>query len=107
MYGRKARWQIAAGVGLVVLLVVVVARSVSGAGHPEPRPGITAAQVLPPSRFAGYEQIVRAYEVAQQNPQVLDGLYCHCQCRENFSHRSLLRCFESEHGASCDICMNE
>ena len=51
------------------------------------------------------EQVVQAYKAAQQVPQVLDGLYCHC--KENFNHRSLLSCFQSEHGASCDICQGE
>jgi hypothetical protein len=103
----KLPWVIA-GVALASLAaVLVLARPALGARHPEPRTGITAAAVLPPSTYAGYDPIVRAYEAAQQVPQVLDGLYCHCQCRENFSHRSLLSCFESEHGASCDICQGE
>jgi len=38
---------------------------------------------------------------------VLDGIYCHCNCSRTVGHRSLLTCFESEHGASCDICMGE
>jgi hypothetical protein len=38
---------------------------------------------------------------------VFDGLYCYCECKENFGHKSLLTCFESEHGASCDICLTE
>jgi hypothetical protein len=51
--------------------------------------------------------LVRAYTAAHELPQVFDGLYCYCQCRENFAHVSLLTCFESEHGASCDICLTE
>lgn len=87
--------------------LLLLARGAGAAGHPEPRPGITAAAVLPPSTYAGYDRVVRAYEAAQQAPQVLDGLTCHCRCRENFGHRSLLSCFESEHGASCEICIGE
>ncbi len=50
---------------------------------------------------------MRAYTAARSMPEVFDGLYCHCQCKENFGHVSLLTCFESEHGASCDICLTE
>jgi hypothetical protein len=107
MAAPRLPWLIA-GVALAsIAAVVVLARPAAGARHPEPRPGITAADVLPPSTYAGYEPIVRAYEAAQQVPQVLDGLYCHCQCKEHFAHRSLLSCFQSEHGASCDICQGE
>ncbi|MEK7668756.1 MAG: CYCXC family (seleno)protein [Gemmatimonadota bacterium] len=107
MARSKTPWVIVAVAVVAIGALVLVTRSASAGRHPEPRPGITAADVLPPSTYAGYDQIVRAYEAAQQVPQVLDGLYCHCQCRENFNHRSLLSCFQSEHGASCDICMGE
>ena len=38
---------------------------------------------------------------------MLDGLYCHCGCKEHAGHRSLLSCFQSEHGAGCEICLRE
>ncbi len=80
----------------------------SGSGrHPEPRPGVTGARVLTASTFGDDLRLVRAYTAAREMPEVFDGIYCHCQCRENFGHRSLLTCFESEHGASCDICLTE
>jgi hypothetical protein len=107
MASRKLPWVIAAVALAAIAALLLVVRPALGARHPEPRPGITAAGVLTPATFAGYEPVVRAYEAAQQVPQVLDGLYCHCQCKENFDHRSLLSCFQSEHGASCDICQGE
>jgi hypothetical protein len=107
MAPSRTPWVIAAVAVIAIAALWLVARGASAGRHPEPRPGITAAEVLQPSTYAGYDQIVRAYEAAQQVPQVLDGLYCHCQCRENFKHRSLLSCFQSEHGASCDICQGE
>jgi hypothetical protein len=107
MASRRLPWAIT-GVALAAIAAIfAVARPALGARHPEPRPGITAAGVLAPATYAGYDQIVRAYEAARRVPQVLDGLYCHCQCKENFNHRSLLSCFQSEHGASCDICQGE
>ncbi len=87
-------------------LVLLTACS-AGSRHPDPRPGITGAHVLPASTFGADERLVRAYEAARGSPAVFDGLYCYCQCEQNFGHRSLLTCFESEHGASCDICLDE
>jgi hypothetical protein len=76
-------------------------------GHPDPRPGITAAAVVPRAMLAGYPNEVSAYEAARQIPEVLDGLYCHCDCSKHSGHRSLLTCFESQHGASCEVCQRE
>jgi hypothetical protein len=50
---------------------------------------------------------LEAYEAARRVPQVLDGIYCHCNCSKTFGHRSLLTCFESDNGSRCDNCMNE
>jgi len=100
-------WAVA-GVAVVGLAVVLLrpAQS-SGATHPAPRPGITAAGVLPASLVPNEPGASEAYAAARRVPQVLDGLYCHCHCSKSFGHRSLLTCFESEHGARCDICMGE
>lgn len=75
--------------------------------HPDPRPGITAERVLPASFLPEGRGVIEAYAAARNAPQILDGLYCHCQCARNFGHRSLLTCFESDHGSRCDICMGE
>jgi hypothetical protein len=48
-----------------------------------------------------------AYAAARQAAATLDGVYCHCDCSKHAGHRSLLTCFESTHGAYCDICMGE
>jgi hypothetical protein len=50
---------------------------------------------------------LEAYAAARSAPAVLDGVYCHCDCSQHAGHRSLLTCFESDHGAYCDICMGE
>ncbi len=64
--------------------------------------------MLAPASYAGYDRIVRSYEARRSRCLgVLDGLYCYCDCRQHFNHRSLLTCFQSEHGASCDICLDE
>jgi hypothetical protein len=45
--------------------------------------------------------------MAKAIPNVLDGLHCYCECARDHGHRSLLTCFESDHGAACDICLQE
>jgi hypothetical protein len=75
--------------------------------HPEPRPGITAATVMAAGAVPRTVGSVEAYAAARAVPHVIDGLYCHCDCAHHSGHRSLLTCFESDHGAFCDICMGQ
>jgi hypothetical protein len=67
-----------------------------------------ASHVLDPATFSDPRQ-QRAYAAARAIPAVLNQLYCWCHCREStiFHHRSLLECFESDHGSQCGICMGE
>ena len=81
----KAPWLVAGAAAVALVAVLVTARPAAGGGHPNPRPGITAEHVL----------------------ATLDGVYCHCDCSKHAGHRSLLTCFETNHGAYCDICMGE
>ena len=49
-----------------------------------------------------------AYLAAQQNPEVLDQVWCYCGCDgPTLYHRSLLSCFSDYHGAGCSICQEE
>jgi hypothetical protein len=95
----------AAAAALVGLLVAT--RGSHVVAHPDPRPGVTAERVLPPAMVVQTPRAAEAYAVARDGPQVLDGVYCHCECAKHFGHRSLLTCFESDHGAQCDICIGE
>jgi hypothetical protein len=104
---RKLPWVIAGVAVVAAAAVMVTARTASAGRHPEPRPGITGAAVLAASTFGQGERLVRAYTAARAMPEVFDGLFCYCECKEHFGHRSLLTCFQSEHGASCDICLGE
>lgn len=106
MSGRGLPWIVAGG-AVVALGVVLLAGRARGSLHPEPRPSVTAIGVLSPEAVPHIPGAVEAYAAARSVPALLDGLYCHCHCRENANHRSLLTCFESEHGANCDICMGE
>lgn len=79
--------------------------SASRAEHPDPRPGITAADVLPAERFR--KRVARIYNMARKIPQVLDGIYCHCDCHERDGLRSLLSCFENEMASTCGVCQGQ
>jgi uncharacterized protein with PCYCGC motif len=91
----------------VALVAVMVFARAAAAGHPEPRPGITAERVLPDVAIPRMPGALEAYAAARAVPAVLDGVYCHCDCSKHAGHRSLLTCFQSDHGAYCDICMGE
>jgi len=60
---------------------------------------------LSPTEFSG--ETARAYQIAKEIPEVLDSMYCYCECEKHFGHKSLLTCYVDEHAAHCDICMNE
>jgi hypothetical protein len=106
---KKALPWVVAGVAAVGLFLAVLAPHRGHATqHPDPRPGVTAERVLPVALIpAGAPGALDAYEAARRAPGTLDGIYCHCDCSKYFGHRSLLTCFESTHGAQCDICMGE
>jgi hypothetical protein len=104
---QRLPW-IVAGVGGLAVAGVLLSRGGRAVLHPEPRPGVTAERVLPPSLvLTTPAEAAAAYAAARGAPQLLDGLYCHCECAKHFGHRSLLTCFESDHGGQCDICMGE
>jgi hypothetical protein len=93
-----------------------------GCSSPEPSPQVTQApalqsapaaadavrpnKVLDPTGFSD-PQVRRAYEAAKKYAHVLESIYCYCRCKENIGHRALVECFESDHGAHCDVCMTE
>lgn len=95
------------GMGVVVLLLGLATTRTANAHHPAPRDGITAITVAPSARYASMPSIAAVYDKAAQIPAVLDGLYCHCDCSLHSNHRSLLTCFEDDHGAGCDVCLGE
>ena len=76
--------------------------------HPEPRAGITGDRVLRPDQLEKKRRdAVRAYDIAREIPEVLDGLHCYCECDESMGHRSLLSCFESQQAAGCIACQEQ
>jgi hypothetical protein len=101
------RWIVAVMAVIVLVLGLVSTRSANATPHPKPRTGLTAADVASPSRYIEYPRIQQVYEMAAEIPAVLDGIYCHCDCSKHSGHRSLLTCFQDDHGAACDVCLAE
>ena len=48
-----------------------------------------------------------SYKQAEQIASVLYQLPCYCYCDRGHGHNSLRSCFETEHGATCGVCMQE
>jgi len=103
----KAPWIVAGAAAAALAGILFCTRPASGSTHPEPRPGITAAKILPDAAIPRTPGALEAYIAARRAPATLDGVYCHCDCSKHAGHRSLLTCFESEHAAYCDICMGD
>jgi len=73
--------------------------------HAQPAQGELPA-TMEPSLFSD-KLIFNAYVVAGRVKKVLYQQPCYCHCDRSQGHGSLLDCFVSRHGASCDICMKE
>jgi hypothetical protein len=59
-----------------------------------------------PDEFKGY--VKRAYEGANQFPQLAKNLFCYCGCdQEKAHHKKLLDCFMDGHAEACGICQDE
>ena len=61
--------------------------------------------VLSPARFTG--KTASSYKVAQENPELLDAMYCYCYCKKTIGHKSLLSCFTDKHASKCTICQDQ
>jgi hypothetical protein len=98
-----------AGAALIAVLSVYTYNS-SRSSVPEVTDGSAYVRretknTLSPALFVG--KIETAYQVAQDIPDVLDHLYCYCQCDKHAGHKSLLSCYTDNHAANCDVCVNE
>ena len=60
---------------------------------------------LAPALFVGKTE--RAYRIAHDMPDVIDQLYCYCECDKHSGHLSLLSCYTDNHAANCDVCQDE
>lgn len=53
---------------------------------------------LDPALFVGKAAL--AHQVARAFPDVLDQLYCYCECDKHMGHKSLLSCYTDGHAAT-------
>jgi hypothetical protein len=53
---------------------------------------------LDPALFV--DKAAAAHKVAREIPEVLDQLYCYCQCDKHMGHKSLLSCYIDGHAAT-------
>jgi uncharacterized protein with PCYCGC motif len=101
--------------GLLVAVALIVgawmyANNPSRSSNPQPKHGSAYVRretkaTLSPALFVG--QTEKAYQIAQEMPDVIDSLYCYCECDKHSGHRSLLSCYTDNHAANCDICQEE
>jgi hypothetical protein len=66
--------------------------AIAGRARRETRP------TLDPARFVG--KPAQAHRVARAIPDVLDDLYCYCECDKSIGHTSLLSCYTDGHAAT-------
>jgi hypothetical protein len=71
-----------------------------GQGEPWGLPAIPHSPrpaTLSPVLFTG--QVARAYQIAQEVPELLERIPCYCGCYVNPGHRNNLDCYTDRHGA--------
>jgi hypothetical protein len=105
--GKSRLLLAAAAVVVVVVVLLLVNTRGAQARHPGPRADVAQVHTLEPGHFQGHPGIAVTYDRAGKIKQILDGLSCYCFCRDHSGHYSLLDCFRDEHGAGCDICLEE
>jgi hypothetical protein len=98
-------WPWLAGVTFSLVLAALVwwagppASPASSSGSPLGAVAVRARRetrpTLDPALFVGKAR--RAHEVARAIPDVLDQLYCYCQCDKHAGHKSLLSCYTDGH----------
>ena len=83
------------------------ARALPKPKHPTPRPGITAAKVLPDAKLTE-KSAAPVYAMVREIPEVVDGIRCNCGCAELEGFYSLLSCYEQSGMAQhCTICQGQ
>ncbi len=110
--GKKSGVRLA-GISVALALIVaawVYTNNSSRSSSPQPTDGSAYVRretkpTLSPALFVG--QTEKAYQIAQEMPDLIDSLYCYCECDKHSGHRSLLSCYTDNHAANCDICQDE
>lgn len=90
-----------------VLLILGVLFFVSSCDSvdPESLKGGETRRTLTPALFTG--KFKTAYKAAREIPEILDSLYCYCDCKKHHGHKSLLTCYVDKHARHCPVCIDE
>jgi hypothetical protein len=103
------KWSIRVCFSLLVFGVSILLAScqsaTDGAADVKSLRGGETRPTLSPFYFTG--KAAKAYTAAKEIPEVLDSLYCYCDCKKNFGHKSLLTCHVDQHSKYCGVCMDE
>jgi hypothetical protein len=74
--------------------------------HLEEAPAIASlGPTLSPEKFVGDTRI--AYRYVKEIPQTIAQLPCYCNCDRSAGHKSLYSCYEDDHAAHCQVCVDE
>ncbi|MBI3076631.1 MAG: hypothetical protein HYY85_06540 [Deltaproteobacteria bacterium] len=110
--GRKSRRWWLAGVGVLAVAGGVLAWRGQAPSPPVSisNPASSSGTVVPtaarretrptlePALFVG--KAARTHQIAREIPDVLDRLYCYCECDKHVGHKSLLSCYTDGHAAT-------
>lgn len=77
--------------------------------HPEPRPGITGANVATKEQLADAAALIPLFDDVRAMPEIVDGIRCHCGCGDTPGFRSLLSCYEGADAMAreCHTCQGQ
>ena len=77
--------------------------------HPDPRPGISAEEVLTREQLKGLSKsVIETFDKVREIPEIADGIGCNCGCSRMPTYRSLLTCYyETGMARGCNICQGE
>ena len=108
--------------GVIMVVLLAIGAGVGGmllftqSGEVKPHPEalkiakeakIAKGTPLAASSFSG--NAAAAYQIASEIPGILDRMKCYCGCDADpvAGHKTLLSCFIDNHGANCNICIDE
>ncbi|HEV7703033.1 MAG TPA: PCYCGC motif-containing (lipo)protein [Gemmatimonadaceae bacterium] len=77
--------------------------------HPDPRPGITGANVATKEQLASSPALIPIFDSVREMPEIADGIRCRCGCADSPGFRSLLSCYEGADAMAkeCHTCQGE
>ena len=71
-------------------------------------PEVVDEPQVPANPFDREDELAQAATLlAKENRELLDSMYCYCNCKETIGHKSLLSCYADNHAVSCGICQDQ